>query len=67
MVMKYNNIFHSKALQILSKLGFLVCKQAIWQPWTTAPGQMFLFEIKLHCYFLPENLGGEKNQILGIL
>jgi hypothetical protein len=32
MVIKYKNIFHSKALQILPKLGFLVWKQTIWQP-----------------------------------
>jgi hypothetical protein len=32
-VKKYNNIFHSKALQNLPKLGFLVRKQTIWQPW----------------------------------
>jgi hypothetical protein len=32
MVIKYNNSFHSKALQILPKLGFLVWKQTIWQP-----------------------------------
>jgi hypothetical protein len=33
MVIKYNNIFYSKALQILPKLGYLVWKQTIWQPW----------------------------------
>jgi hypothetical protein len=33
MVIKYNNIFYSKALQILPKLGFFVWKQTIWQPW----------------------------------
>jgi hypothetical protein len=27
MIIKYNNIFHSKALQNLPKLGFLVWKQ----------------------------------------
>jgi hypothetical protein len=32
-VMKYDNIFYSKALQILPQLGFLVWKQTIWQPW----------------------------------
>jgi hypothetical protein len=32
MVIKYNNIFHSKALQILPKSGFFVRKQTIWQP-----------------------------------
>jgi hypothetical protein len=30
-VIKYNNIFYSKALQNLPKLGFLVRKQTIWQ------------------------------------
>jgi hypothetical protein len=29
---KYTNIFHSKALQNLPKLGFLVRKYTIWQP-----------------------------------
>jgi hypothetical protein len=33
MVIKYNSIFYPKALQILPKLGFLVWKQTIWQPW----------------------------------
>jgi hypothetical protein len=28
------NLFHSKALQNLSKLRFLVWKRTIWQPWT---------------------------------
>jgi hypothetical protein len=37
MVIKYNNIFHSKALQTLPKLGFLVWKQTIWQPWVRLP------------------------------
>jgi hypothetical protein len=32
MIIKYNNIFHSKAIQNLPKLGFLVWKQTIWQP-----------------------------------
>jgi hypothetical protein len=29
---KYTNIFHCKTLQNLPKFGFLVWKQAIWQP-----------------------------------
>jgi hypothetical protein len=33
MVIKYTKIFHSKTLQNLPKLGFLVLKQTIWQPW----------------------------------
>jgi hypothetical protein len=32
MTIKYTSIFHSNALQNLLKLGFLVCKQTIWQP-----------------------------------
>jgi hypothetical protein len=32
MIIKCNNIFHSKALQNLPKLGLLVWKQTIWQP-----------------------------------
>jgi hypothetical protein len=35
MAIKY--IFHSKALQILPKLGFLVRKRTIWQPWILFP------------------------------
>jgi hypothetical protein len=34
MAVKYSSIFHSKALQNLPKLGFLVWKQTIWQPWS---------------------------------
>jgi hypothetical protein len=33
MVIKYTNIFLSKTLQNLPKLGVLVWKQTIWQPW----------------------------------
>jgi hypothetical protein len=33
MVIKYTNIFHCKTLQNLPRLGFLVWKQTIWQPW----------------------------------
>jgi hypothetical protein len=33
MAIKSRNIFQSKALQHLPKLGFLVWKQTIWQPW----------------------------------
>jgi hypothetical protein len=33
MTIQYTSIFHSKALQNLPKLGFLVWKQTIWQPW----------------------------------
>jgi hypothetical protein len=34
--LKYINIFPSKALQNLPKLGFLVRKETIWQPWLEA-------------------------------
>jgi hypothetical protein len=33
MAIKHTNIFLFKALQNLPKLGFLVLKHAIWQPW----------------------------------
>jgi hypothetical protein len=33
MVRKYTKIFHCNTLQNLPKLGFLVWKQTIWQPW----------------------------------
>jgi hypothetical protein len=29
----YTNISHNKTLQNLPKIGFLVWKQTIWQPW----------------------------------
>jgi hypothetical protein len=32
MVIKYTYLFHSKTLQNLPELGFLVLKQTIWQP-----------------------------------
>jgi hypothetical protein len=35
MDVKYTNIFQSKTLQNLHKLGFLVLNYAIWQPWST--------------------------------
>jgi hypothetical protein len=31
---KYTNIFNCKTLQNLPKLGFLVSKNTIWQPWS---------------------------------
>jgi hypothetical protein len=34
---KYADIFHSKALQNLPKVGFLVWKHAIWQPCVRLP------------------------------
>jgi hypothetical protein len=34
MAIKYINIFQSKTLQNFPKLGFLVWKQTIWQPWS---------------------------------
>jgi hypothetical protein len=38
MTIKYTNIFHSKALQNLPKLGVLVWKTGIWQPWFERSG-----------------------------
>jgi hypothetical protein len=35
----YNNIFHSKALHNIPALGFLVCKETIWQPWRRLPSK----------------------------
>jgi hypothetical protein len=32
MTLEYTNLFHSKALQNLHKVGFLVRKYIIWQP-----------------------------------
>jgi hypothetical protein len=45
-VIKYINIFRSKALQNLPKLGFLVWKQTIWQPWLVENpiSKLFSFE-----------------------
>jgi hypothetical protein len=34
MAINYINIFQSSALQNLHKLGFLVWKETIWQPWS---------------------------------
>jgi hypothetical protein len=44
MIIKYFNIFHSKATENLLKLGFLVRKETIWQPWDI---QHFLSIFKL--------------------
>jgi hypothetical protein len=35
MAIKYTSIFQSKVLQNLPKMGFLVWKQTIWQPWSS--------------------------------
>jgi hypothetical protein len=40
---KCTSIFHSKALQNLPKLGFLVWKQTIWQPWIHGTSVRSLF------------------------
>jgi hypothetical protein len=50
MVIKYTNIYHSKAIQNLPKLGFLVWKQNIWQPWSIF--QTFFPEETVHVVFL---------------
>jgi hypothetical protein len=33
MAIKYTSIYYCKTLQNLSKLGFLVWKETVWQPW----------------------------------
>jgi hypothetical protein len=33
---KFTQIFHCKTFQNLPKLGFLVRKYTIWQPWSTS-------------------------------
>jgi hypothetical protein len=59
--LEYTNLFHSKALQNLPKLKFLVWKYTIWQPccrppWkkadTIKPGQPFSTSIFFLLYFL---------------
>jgi hypothetical protein len=42
MVIKFSNIFYSKALQTLQKLVFLFWKQTIWQPWCWFRRTLFL-------------------------
>jgi hypothetical protein len=49
MTVKYASIFYSKALQNLSKLGFLVWKQTIWQPCEVAEFFIFLCKLKQGC------------------
>jgi hypothetical protein len=45
MAIKHINIFQSKDLRKLPKLGFLVWKQTIWQPWSTRYLNFFLLLI----------------------
>jgi hypothetical protein len=35
---KYTNTLHCKTIKNLPKLGFLVWKYAIWQPWSQSYG-----------------------------
>jgi hypothetical protein len=44
MAIKYINIFQSKALQNLPKLGFLIRKVPIWQPWPKTFKEMIHLE-----------------------
>jgi hypothetical protein len=50
MIIKYHNIFHSKALQNLPKLGFLDWKYAIWQPWCTLQRRLKLKSSHWKCW-----------------
>jgi hypothetical protein len=38
----HTNIFHFEAVQVVPKLGFLVCKYTIWQPWSWDLSARFL-------------------------
>jgi hypothetical protein len=49
MVIKYNSIFYSKALQILPKLAFWVWKQTIWQPWCESGKKHNALECRQKC------------------
>jgi hypothetical protein len=58
----YTNFFHCKTLQNLPKLGFLVWKYAIWQPWSASlplspsspPLHVFFFKATWVDYILGE-------------
>jgi hypothetical protein len=41
MALNYTNIFQSKALQNLPKLGFLVWTETIWKPWLEIVAEFF--------------------------
>jgi hypothetical protein len=47
----HNNIFHSKALQNLPKLGLWVWKYTIWQPWFRFPTRQLCY-IFIYIVFL---------------
>jgi hypothetical protein len=47
MAITFTNIFYCRSLQNLPKLGFLVWKYAIWQPWCARKSRMQY----LNCYF----------------
>jgi hypothetical protein len=48
MAIEYTNIFHWKSPQNLPKLGYLVWKYAIWQPWLES-SDFFKFQPCLQC------------------
>jgi hypothetical protein len=56
MVIKYTNNFHSKTIQNLPKLGFLVWKQTIWQPWSwewiSTVCRVVFFDIKKSWHYI---------------
>jgi hypothetical protein len=54
MAIKYINIYQSEALENYPKVGFLVCKRTIWQPWANVMHEK--------CGN-PESLGGPENQL----
>jgi hypothetical protein len=47
MAIKYTNTFHFKTLQNLPKLGFLVRKETIWQPWFDRAKKMAPFKSEM--------------------
>jgi hypothetical protein len=62
MVIKYTNIFHSKALQNLPKLGFLVWKQTIWQPCSCVREEMASL-IPARIYVRPSDPGSARFRV----
>jgi hypothetical protein len=40
MAIEYTKLYHSKALQNLPKLGLLVSKYTLWQPWCVGENRM---------------------------
>jgi hypothetical protein len=73
MAIKYTNIFHYKTLPNLPKMGFLVWKYTIWQPWSMLLLDVFKLSVMYikcalpHAFACGQDRGAIKTWSLDVL